>query len=139
MEKQKNLFLHWINIYHSEILTNLPAIEGLQANLAMYTELTVILNLDRFTVDSILTYGSMAIIPLLVISVQYQKTGFGFYNSLNICLDCGYFHISSGIICVELFISLWFISLLWQFMPHFLVKCSKHVQLLFYSGEKWTH
>ena len=82
MEKQKNLFLHWINIYHSEILTNLvPAIKGLQADFAMYTELTVILNLDRFTVDSILTYGSIAVIPLLVISVQYQKTGFGFYNS----------------------------------------------------------
>ena len=82
MEKQENLFLHLINIYHSEILTNLvPAIEDLQANLAMYTELPVTLSLDRFTVDSILTYGSMAVIPLLVISVQYQKTGFGFYNS----------------------------------------------------------
>ena len=107
MEKQKNLFLHWINIYHSEILTNLvPAIEGLQADLAMYTELTVILNLDRFTVDSILTYGSMAIIPLLVISVQYQKTGFGFYNSLNICLDCGYFHIVWNYLCWTVYLSM---------------------------------
>ena len=84
MEKQKNLFLHWINIYHSEILTNLPAIEGLQANLAMYTELPVTLNLDSFTNDSILTYGSVAVIPILVISsVQSHKTGFEFYNSLN--------------------------------------------------------
>ena len=77
MEKQENLFLHLINIYHSEILTNLvPAIEDLQANLAMYTELPVTLSLDRFTVDSILTYGSMAVIPVLVISsVQSHKAG----------------------------------------------------------------
>ena len=106
MEKQENLFLHLINIYHSEILTNLvPAIEDLQANLAMYTELPVTLSLDRFTVDSILTYGSMAVIPVLVISsVQSHKAGL---NSTThwICLDCGYFYIVWKYLCCTVYFS----------------------------------
>ena len=95
MEKQENLFLHLINIYHSEILTNLvPAIEDLQANLAMYTELPVKSSLDRLIDDSILTHGFMPVMPGLVIHLQWLKrTEFEYYNFLIIYLIRGHFRI----------------------------------------------
>ena len=66
----------------------------------------VTLNLDCFTDDSILTYGSMAVIPVLAISsVQSQKIEFEYINSLNKCLDCGYFHIVWNYLCCTIYFS----------------------------------